>query len=157
MRIHSTTMTRKHGYIDVFAVSPATLLSLYEASSDTTPPPLVSPTDPYDVPLPSTLLPLLSVDGETSCCFIPDRGHSHFIQVTKHTLLHLTHPLAPSSSSCRAPASSEWQAQCHHHVSHCETCGRGVLNRVLHEICCMIVILLIPVGFIVRSHSYRFG
>ena len=93
-------------YIDVLVVSPATLLLLYEASFDTAPPPVVSPIDPvYPTmsPFLLALFPLLPVYGETSCCFILDRGHSHFIQVASHTLLHIAHPLAPSSSSCRAP------------------------------------------------------
>ena len=80
MEIHSATMTKRMCvYIDILAVSPATLLLLYEASFDTAPCPSYRPCLSYDVPSPLALLLLLLVDEETLCCFIIDRGHTHFI------------------------------------------------------------------------------
>ncbi|SPC61383.1 uncharacterized protein UHOD_11581 [Ustilago sp. UG-2017b] len=77
-------------------------------------------------PLLLALLLLLLVDEKTSCYFIIDRGHSHFIQVAKRTLFHFapdsgTLPLAPSSLLCRAPTSSGWQTQYHHYFADLDT------------------------------------
>ena len=78
MELHSTTMTRSKCMLyrcpwhiaGNHACSPCDLLLHCSSSSQL----------------------FLLVDGKSLCCFITNRGLSHFIWVATHTPLHLSHP-----------------------------------------------------------------